>query len=387
MKTIQKALALLLALTMLFTLAACAGSETKSDAPADTSTETKQPEATQPAEDTSADKAEDKTETDAPAVGEFTADGTLSCDLTGLTFAFIYQDLETEFWAEAYNWTIANLNAAGAEIVEYNAKEDVNKQLEYVQDACAQGVDAILMIPQDSDSAVSSAQAANDAGVPIAFVNRVPSDMEACKAIACQADNEAIAQGAMEYVLQEAVAKYGKVNIIDMIGDLGDVNAIARENGFRNAMAKYEDQIGEIYTVTTDWDANTALANLQTVLQGTTDVQVLCCGSDFLYPQIESALDEVGLWHTRDEEGHVYMCAVDGDSGAAAYMDAGYVDATGVQDVYNECRLCIEALAKAVANGETTPSELLIDPGVAQTVESMKNDRHAMWGFQVLDAK
>lgn len=391
MKTIKKALALLLALSMLLALAACAGSETKSgDTSNDTaSTAPTQTETEKPAEDSGSETSDTTagTQTDTPAVGEFTVDGTLSCDLTGLTFAFIYQDLETEFWVEAYNWTMNNMSAAGAEIVEYNAKQDVNKQLEYVQDACAQLVDAILMIPQDSDSAVSAAQVANEAGIPIAFINRVPSDMDACKAIACQADNEAIAQGAMEYVLQEAVAKYGKVNIIDMIGDLGDVNAIARENGFRNAMAKYEDQIGEIYTVTTNWDANTALANLQTVLQSTTDIQVLCCGSDFLYPQIESALEEVGLWHTRDEEGHVYMCAVDGDSGAAAYMDAGYVDATGVQDVYNECRLCIEALAKAVSDGNTTPSELLTDPGVAQTVESMKTNRHAMWGFQVLDAK
>lgn len=324
-------------------------------------------------------------------VGKVTAGDGLDCDMTDMTIAFIYQDLETEFWVEAYNWAMENMEAAGATVIEYNANQDVNKQLESVMDACAQGVDAILCVPQDSDAAVTSAQAANDSNVPIAFINRIPSDMESINAIACQADNEAIAQGAMEYCMEQAAARAEetgeKINIIDMVGDLSDVNAVYREQGFQNAIAQYEDLVGEVYTVTTDWDANTALANLQTVLQKDTNIQVLCCGSDFLYPQIQSALEEVGLWKTRDEEGHVYMCAVDGDSGAAALMDEGYVDATGVQDVYNECKLCIEALVEAVEAGETQPNELLTDPGLAQTAESMKADRSAMWGFQVLDAK
>ena len=324
-------------------------------------------------------------------VGEVTVADGLACDMSDMTIAFIYQDLETVFWVEAYNWAMANMKAAGAEIVEYNSNQDVNKQLEDVMDACAQGVDAILCVPQDSDSAVTAAQAANEKDIPIAFVNRIPSDMESVNSIACQADNEAIAQGAMEYCMAQAAARAEetgeKINIIDMVGDLGDVNAVYREQGFQNAIAQYEDLVGEVYTVTTDWDANTALANLQTVLQKDTNIQVLCCGSDFLYPQIQSALEEVGLWKTRDEEGHVYMCAVDGDSGAAALMDAGYVDATGVQDVYNECKLCIEALVAAVAEGNTQPNELLVDKGLAQTAESMETNRSAMWGFQVLDAK
>lgn len=327
----------------------------------------------------------------AAEVGKVTVEDGLECDMTDMTIAFIYQDLETEFWVEAYNWAMANMKAAGATIIEYNANQDVNKQLEDVMDACAQNVDAILCVPQDSDAAVTSAQAANESDVPIAFINRIPSDMESVNSIACQADNEAIAQGAMEYCMAQAAARAEetgeKINIIDMVGDLGDVNAVAREQGFQNAIEQYKDQVGEVYTVKTDWDANTALANLQTVLQKDTNIQVLCCGSDFLYPQIQSALEEVGLWKTRDEEGHVFMCAVDGDSGAAALMDKGYVDATGVQDVYNECKLCIEALVKAVEEGNTQPNELLIDEGLAQTAESMETDRSAMWGFQVLDAK
>lgn len=375
----KKIVATVLTLALALSMVACGG-----NAPA--AEESAESESAAP---TAEESAESKTEVVemTEEVGSVTADSELSCDLTGRTFAFIHQGLETEFWAEAVNWSLKNLKAAGAEVIEYNAEEDVNKSLEMVNDAIAQGVDAILAVPQDSDSAVSLARAANEADIPIAFPNRIPSDMESVDAIACQADNEAIAQGVMEFCLEQAIAKYGKVNVIHMMGDLGDTNAVARIQGFDNAMEKYKDQIGEVYQVTTNWDANTALANLQTVLQTTTDIQVLCCGSDFLYPQIESALDEVGLWNKVTEDNHVYMCAVDGDSGAAALMDAGYVDGTGVQDVYNECRLCIEALAEAVEKGQTDVNKLLTDSGVAQTTESMKENRHAMWGFQVLDAK
>ena len=66
-------------------------------------------------------------------------------------------------------------------------------------------------------------------------------------------------------------------------------------------------------------------------------------------------LEPLGKWVPAGEEGHVIMGACDGDSGAGALMDAGYVDATAVQDVYFEADAAMDSLLAAIEAGETEP--------------------------------
>lgn len=301
-----------------------------------------------------------------------------------VTIAFCFQDLETEFWVAAYDYSVQRFKDEGVEVIEYNGNQDANKQLEQVNDAIAQGVDGILCVAQDSDSAVTIAKTANKADVPIAFINREPSSYDGIEVLACVADNEAIAYEAGKYMVSQAKARFEKtgqkVVVGHMIGDLGDANAVARKEGFERAMAEEPDVFGKVVEIATEWDANTALANLNSALQSNPDIGMICCGSDFLYPQIQAALEPLGLWNKIDSDKHVIMGAVDGDSGAGKLMDEGYVDATAVQDVYFESDACIDGLLKAIVDGETKPNERIMDPGFALTQENMSEKHDDMWG-------
>jgi ABC-type sugar transport system substrate-binding protein len=86
------------------------------------------------------------------------------------TICFGYQDLETEFWVAGHLAITTTLADQGVNVLEYNANEDPNKQLEQINDCIAQGVDGIIIIPQDGDSAVTIVQAAQDADIPIAVL-------------------------------------------------------------------------------------------------------------------------------------------------------------------------------------------------------------------------
>lgn len=302
----------------------------------------------------------------------------------GGTIAFCFQDLETEFWVAAYEYSMQRFKEEGIEVIEYNGNQDANKQLEQVNDAIAQGVDAILCVAQDSDSAVTIAKTANKADIPIAFINREPSNYDGIDVLSCVADNEAIAYEAGKYMVSQAKARYEKtgekVIVGHMIGDLGDANAVARKEGFERAIAEEPDVFGKVVEIATEWDANTALANLNSALQSNPDIGMICCGSDFLYPQIQAALEPLGMWNKIDSDKHVIIGAVDGDAGAGKLMDEGYVDATAVQDVYYESDACIDGLLKAIADGETKPNERIIDPGFALTQENMGEKHDDMWG-------
>jgi len=304
--------------------------------------------------------------------------------------AFCFQDLETEFWVAAHNAIVETLKAKGIEVLEYNGSQDANKQLEQVNDAIAQNVDGIILIAQDGESALTMVKTANAANVPIALFNR-PAATDEGAVITVVADNEEIAYKAAQYLVSEArkvFDKTGKKIVIGhMIGDLGDVNAIARKQGFERAVAEDPDIFEKTVEIPTKWDANTALANLRSAMQSDPNIGLIFCGSDFLYPQIQSVLEPLGKWMPIGDPNHVILGAVDGDAGAGKLMDDGFVDATAVQDVYFEANAAMNEIIKAVESGVKQPDELVKDPGFALTQGNMAEMHDKMWGNILRAAK
>ena len=317
--------------------------------------------------------------TKAPAVEAPQVDA----NVEGKTIAFCYQDLETEFWVAGHAAITQALQAQGCEVLEYNANEDANKQLEQVRDAIAAGADGIIIIPQDGESAVTIAKECNRSGVPIGIFNRPPSD-ESAKNLVIVADNKAIAEACVDYMVGEAQKKFDatgeKITPLIMVGNLGDPNAVYRKEGFYAAVEKNPDIFNEVIEVDTKWDADTALTNLTAAMQANPEVDFLFTSSDFLFPVIKSVLEPMGKWKKVGEEGHVIMGGLDGDAGAGALIDEGYVDGTGVQDVYYEAYTLLDAMLKAIANGETEPNEWLYDPGFALTQGNLAERHDDMWG-------
>ena len=77
---------------------------------------------------------------------------------------------------------------------------------------------------------------------------------------------------------------------------------------------------------------------------------------------------------------------LDGDDGACKLIREGYVDATGVQDVYLEAKLALDGILDAIAKGETRPNAVKLDPGFALSAENYDFKGANTWGCMVLDA-
>ena len=304
-------------------------------------------------------------------------------DADDLTIGFCFVDLETEFWVAGYNAITETLRSKGVTVLEYNASEDPIKQMQMCKDALADGIDGMIIIPQDGDTAVAIAKDYNDAGVPLGVFNRPPSDPDT-KALVAVADNEAIAQTAMEHMAEEARKVFEstgeKVLPLCMVGDLGDPNAIFRKQGFDNVYEANKDIFEEAIYVNTEWNAKVALDNLTAAIAANPKVGLIFCGSDFMYPQIQQVLEANNKWHKVGEPGHVILGAVDGDSTAGRLMDEGYVDATAVQDLYFEVELILNGMVEAINAGDKTPMKWMDDPGFALTQANMAERRMDMWG-------
>jgi inositol transport system substrate-binding protein len=299
---------------------------------------------------------------------------------------FAYQDLETEFWVAGHQAMTTSLTERGIEVIERNANEDANRQLEQVRDCIAQGVDGIIIIAQDGASAITIIGEANAANVPIAVFNRPPNPENPNKAIVVVADNVAITEQAVEHLAEQARALNldRKVQPLIMVGALADTNAIGRREGFFNVINKYPDLFEAPIEVPTEWDANVALANLESALQANPTVDLIFTSSDFLFPQIRAALSQRGMWAPKGQPNHVILGGLDGDVTACQLIKDGYVDATGVQDLFFEADSTVDALLAAIEAGETQPSQKIDDPGFALTQDNLAEREMDMWGCVLL---
>ncbi len=307
------------------------------------------------------------------------------------TICFGFQDLETEFWVAGHRAITDTLREQGVEVLEYNANEDPNRQLEQVRECIAQDVDGIIIIPQDGDSAVTIIGEAQAADIPIAVFNRPPNDRS--RGIIVVADNVSATEQAVEFMAQKALVKFEitgeSITPLILVGALQDTNAIGRRDGFFNVINRYNERYPGLFAepieVATEWDAATALANLEAAVTANPNVDFIFTSSDFLFPTIRSVLEPRGKWVPVGQAGHVILGGLDGDATACMLIDEGYVDATGVQDLFLEAQLTLDRILQAIADGETQPNEVLLDPGFALTAANIQFNRSDMWGCVLYD--
>nr|MDQ3397972.1 sugar ABC transporter substrate-binding protein [Deinococcota bacterium] len=78
------------------------------------------------------------------------------------------------------------------------------------------------------------------------------------------------------------------------------------------------------------------------------------------------------------------MGGLAGDATACQLIKDGFVDATGVQDLFFEADTTMDALLDAIEAGESQPNEVIEDPGFALTAENIAEREMDMWGCVLL---
>ncbi len=298
----------------------------------------------------------------------------------GKTVALLFDSLVSPFWVSGIEIMRAEAAERGWETLEAISDFDDNRQFEQVRAMIEREVDGILIIQTDANAVIPAIRAANEAGIPMVHFNRPPAESDAYS-VAIQADNRTIMAETVQFMVDQAQAQGGTYKACILIGDLGDVNAIQRRDGFFDIVDQHPDLIEVVARVSTEWNADKAFAGLTNALQANPDINFLVTSSDFLFPQIEQALKIAGKWHKRGEEGHVLFGGFDGDAGAYQLLVDGYLDADGVQNLFLEVEMAFGAFEEMWAGNK--PEKLLLDPGFVITADNLEEVRDEMWGYIV----
>jgi len=303
------------------------------------------------------------------------------------TIGVAFETLQSEYWVASFDIMRTEIERQGLRMVQAIADGDANRQLEQIKSFVARRVSGIIVAPKDSHTVIPMIKAANRRDIPIVCYNRLPAESQA-RSITVGSDNFGITKSTVSYMCdlarqQPPPGGQKKHQALLILGDLGDINAIGRRDGFDAAVSENADIIDVVARVPSEWNQEKALAGVTNALQANPDISLLFTSSDFLLPSIVSALRAAGKYHRIGEPGHVIMGAFDGDATAYKMLQDGYLDADGVQDAYQQGRISVASILDH--NAGKPVDSLILDRGLVVHQGNLATHGARMWGAALAD--
>ncbi|MGV3552022.1 sugar ABC transporter substrate-binding protein [Rhizobium sp.] len=244
------------------------------------------------------------------------------------------------------------------------ADDDVQKQLSQIQNFIAAKVDAIIVNAVDTSATAPMTKLANDAGIPIVYVNRQPIDVDALgDKGAFVASNEADS-GTLE---TKEVCRLlgGKGDILVMQGDLANQAAIMRTKDVHDVIATPEcSGMKVLDEQTAGWDPVKAQDLMTNWIAAGHKPAAVIANNDNMAIGAINAMKAAG-WDMKD----VVVAGIDATQEALAYMKQGDLDVTVFQDAFGQGAGAVDAAIK-LAKGEKVEAKVWI-PFQLVTPENM----------------
>lgn len=298
-----------------------------------------------------------------------------------LTVGVAFETLQTEYWVAGFEALKTELAKRNIKVVEAIADGDANRQLQQIRTFITRQVDGIVLVPKDAKTCIPAIKAANEAGIPIVLFNRPAAESPSVKSSAVVADNRKLTRETVEFMIEQARKTGRKHKALLIVGDLGDINAVGRKDGFYDAVKGQESVVEVVAEVPSEWNQEKARAGVVNALQANPDISFIFSSSDFLFPSVVAALKSANKYQKLGEPGHVILGGFDGDATAYQMLLDGYLDATGVQDVYFEAEQSVQALLDQLAKKDVPP--LILDPGFVIHQGNLQEKKTRMWGANV----
>jgi len=239
------------------------------------------------------------------------------------------------------------------------ADDDVAKQLSQIQNFIAAKVDAIIVNAVDTSATAPMTKLANDAGIPIVYVNRMPSDVDALGPKGAFVASNEVDSGTLETkevcrLLKEA----GKTdaNILIMVGDLANQAAVQRTKDIHDVAAGPDCgvKLNVLDEQTAVWDPVKAQDLMTNWIAAGHKPDAVIANNDNMAIGAINAMKAAG-WDMKT----VVVGGIDATQEALAYMKQGDLDVTVFQDAFGQGSGAVDAAIK-LAKGDKVDAKVWI---------------------------
>jgi ABC-type sugar transport system substrate-binding protein len=235
-----------------------------------------------------------------------------------------------------------------------DAKDDVSKQLSQVQNFIANGVTAIIVNPVDTSATAAITKAAADAGVPLVYVNREPTDIEKLGPKAAFVASNETESGTLE---TKAVCKLlgGKGNILVIEGQLSNQAAVQRTKDIHDVIATPDCSGMKIIAEQTgEWDRTKGQNLMTNWLSKGMKFDAVISNNDEMAIGAIQAMKSAGM-----DTKKMIVGGVDATQDGLAAMKAGDLKVTVFQDAAGQGKGAVDA-ALALAAGKPVEKKVYI---------------------------
>ncbi len=258
----------------------------------------------------------------------------------GLSFGTLQQERWTKERGMMEKWAAQH---GGIELLVQAADSDATKQAAQCENLLSQGVNVLIVVPQDAEAAAVIVQKAHEVKVPVIAYDRMINNSD----VDVYVSFDSVKVG--ELMVQYVAKKFPKGNWVILKGGPTDNNAHLVYEGNMKALKPYLDS-GDIKVVADQWCENwspeQALKHTENALTANNNnIQAVITGWDGLAGAAVQALAAQGL------AGKVGVSGQDAELSACQRI----VEGTQTMTVYKPLRLLAAAgmeTAVALAKGE-----------------------------------
>ncbi|MGC5051499.1 sugar ABC transporter substrate-binding protein [Micromonospora sp. DT48] len=260
--------------------------------------------------------------------GDRAADGSGSTDspVVGVD----YPRSDTDFWNSYITYVPQFAKELGVEIKTTNSQNDIANLISNTQTFISQGVQGVVMAPQDTAAIAPTLSQLDDRKIPVVTIDTRPDTGNVFMVV--RADNRAYGIKACRF-LGTKLGGTGKVVMLQ--GGLDSINGRDRTEAFNECMQQEFPDI-TVFGEATDWKADVAASKLQTRFASDPDVKGIYMQSSFALSGTLQILKQRGLQVPPSDPKHVFVVSNDGIPEELKHIGDGLIDATVSQpaDLY-----------------------------------------------------
>ena len=280
--------------------------------------------------------------------------GALHAQDDGYTIGLSLSTLNNPFFVTLRDGAQAAADKLGVELIVLDSQDDPATEAANMEDLIAQGVDAILVNPTDTDAIVPSILAANEAGIPVFTIDRGASGGEIVSHIA--SDN--VAGGRMAGMfLCNALGGEGKV--VELEGIPGSSAARDRGEGFNAYMSENCPGVEIVARQTANFNRAEGLTVFENILQAQDEIDGVFAHND------EMILGAIEAATAAGRAADIIFVGFDAVNDAVAAVNEGRLAATIAQQPALMGQLGVEK-AVAYLNGEEVPASIPVGLRIVQ---------------------
>lgn len=255
-----------------------------------------------------------------------------------------------------------------AKVTVMDGKGDQAEQTNQIQNFITQGVDVLILNLVQASSTEVIADMCAEAGIPVVFINREPSESEVArwsdkemKATYVGADARQSGTFQGEIILEQPdkgdINGDGKVSYTMIVGDPENVDAQYRTEYSIKALTDAGMEVEKLFEQRGDWDqakGQELAANALT--QFGDKVEVIFCNNDAMANGAKVAIESAGRKVGKD----IYLVGVDALDETVAYVKEGTVTGTVLNDHVGQSHTAADVAVK-MAKGEKVEHKYTVD--------------------------